>query len=164
MRGKADEYPYKCIDLDLDGMMCLAGWADRTGREGMIKMFVVVGLVQGIADFFSVIALLRLLSMPSPPAALAFGYWLTTAGCVAFFGGAAHIHIIGIAWTGEDGRRVVGWGTRLFSLLFGVFFAVQCSIPLSLLVLAPLQLSGVAHGLAPPCDAWPLCEVIAFLA
>ena len=151
-------------------------WVDHTGHEGMKSIFRAVGFVQSFADFVSVTALLFLLRMPSPPAALAFGYWLTTAGCVAGMAGFALMHLA-MARTGETAAggvigeffevtfqrpppgQVLGWGGRVFALLVGVPCAVLCSIALYLLVLAPLQLSGVAHGLAPPCDAWLLPEL-----
>ena len=91
----------------------------------------------------SAFALLALLQQPEPPAALAIGYWLTTTGLVAALGGVALLYLGG-AWTGrnpDDGSEV-GWGQRrdagLAGGLFGAFFLFGAS----LLVLAPLQLTG----------------------
>ena len=53
------------------------------------------------------------------------------------------------------------WRTSALIFFFGggVFLAVCCLATSYLLVMAPLQLSGVVHGLAPPCGDWLLCAV-----
>ena len=120
---------------------------------GIVMLFV--GLLQFVADLASAFALgLLLQQQPSPPAALAIGYWLTTAGLVAFVGGMA-LWFGGMAWRGEDGA---GWAVPCWMrpLLACLSPACGCLVlPFAvLLVLAPLQLSGAVHGLPPPCDAW----------
>eukprot|EP01045_Picozoa_sp_COSAG04_P006226 COSAG04_NODE_302_length_17393_cov_6.251417_15_plen_615_part_00 len=142
--------------------LCLMRWAAGAGRGCVAKLLFLVGLLQFTADWCSAIALINLLTQPSPPTALAIGYWLTTAGLVAFAGGYALL-LVG----SEEFRRRVEFGGegswRLSAVLCCLRSVLAVGIlgigslallGLWLLVLAPLQLSGAVHGLAPPCDAW----------
>ena len=63
--------------------LCLERWAKSAGRCCVETLLVLVGVLQALADFVSVGALLFLLLQPSPPAALVIGYSLTTAGWIA---------------------------------------------------------------------------------
>ena len=130
--------------------LCVARWADGAGLSCAFVPVFLAGFFQVMADFVSAIALLKLLSQPSPPAALAIGYWLTTAGLVAFAGGFA-LQFATEAWTGVSvNGDALPCGDRVFSgvvgvLIFGSFFVYGAYV----LVLAPLQLSGAVHGPAP---------------
>lgn len=140
--------------------MCLYRWVEGAGLINSRPVFWILCLFAGcfqlVADLASAIALLMLLSQPSPPAALAIGYWLTTAGLVAGAGGLV-LFFATLAWTGVDdrgnaipcglaGRVILGvvYGPIYILGVGSVFVAGAC-----VLVLAPLQLSGAVHGLAP---------------
>ncbi len=69
---------------------------------------------------------------------------------------AAPVHG-GEAWRGEDpdfGGRALGCCERARDAVGSLVLGVAALLGAALLVLAPLQLSGAVHGLAPPCDAW----------
>ena len=123
---------------------CLVRWARGMGRGCVALLLILVGSLQFGAAWYAYQALLNLLVQPSPPAALAIGYWLTTAGLVAGAGGGALMYG-GDAWRGVNGRGDTFCAAAVVSLTLGCF-ALFGAWPL---VLAPLQLSGAVHGLAP---------------
>ena len=126
---------------------------------------VVFGIVfGGFGDFFSVVALIKLLGQPSFPVALAIGYWLTTTGWVAGVGHAA-FWVLDWILGGDsipvplwDGYGMMGCCERVQLCLCVVLLALLCILlfgslfllGLSVLVLTPLQLSGAVGGLACP--------------
>lgn len=70
-------------------------------NEGQLVVFGFVAFFPSLgADFCSAVALIALLKQPLPPAALAIGYWLTTAGLVAGAGVVIHLFAFG-----EDMKR-----------------------------------------------------------
>jgi hypothetical protein len=137
-------------------MMCLSRWAKTqrgaqgvSGHRKVCLIFSFTGGMPAIFDACSAGGLYRLLQMPSPPAALAFGYWLTTAGIVLFVGAFAD-HWCGLGFSMMRGS--VSCQQRLFSGLFLVvgvpalgFMFGLCAVPL---VVAPLQLGGAVGGFA----------------
>ena len=46
--------------------------------------------------------------------------------------------------------RALGWCERAFAAFYSLFFGFLALLGAWVLVLAPLQLSGAVHGLAPP--------------
>ena len=118
-------------------------------------------IVQHMADLCSAMALVVLLSQPSPPVALAIGYWLTTASMVAFVGGFA-LDLATEAWTGvgdmvgDNGDAAPStspcWLRAVCRVCCGAAGVLVGSMSVAgacVLALAPLQLSGAVHGLAP---------------
>ena len=86
--------------------------------------------------------------------------WLDAGKTRAWGAGGAALVYGGNAWRGVFPNGVaLGWcGRALFavvSLLYGGFALFGAW----LLLLAPLQLSGAVHGLAPPCDARYLLDL-----
>ena len=135
---------------------CLVRWAKSTprvggGEEGALQtLFVVIGMLQFMADVVSADAIFMLLAQPEPPSALAIGYWLTAAGLVAGAGLGALV-MPGAAWTGrdpEDGSRM-GWCVRAIFGIAGLLGGAIFLFGAYLLALAPLQLGGAVRGFAP---------------
>eukprot|EP01045_Picozoa_sp_COSAG04_P017836 COSAG04_NODE_1607_length_6175_cov_6.046906_3_plen_489_part_00 len=122
---------------------CLLRWADGAGRECVEFLVRLVGFLQFFGDFVSAIALFVFLEQPSPPATLAIGYWLTTAGLVAGAGG------LGLVFGGDALRGEGNCGEQAFNAVYSLWLGCVALVGAALLVLAPLQLSGAVHGLAP---------------
>ena len=113
----------------------------------------MVGGLQMAADLWSAFALANLLLQPSPPAALAIGYWLTTAGLVAGAGGAG-LKLLSVTRSGVNpfasDAGPLPCVLRVAFGLYAPFWGGMFAVGVGMLVLAPLQLSGVVHGLACP--------------
>ena len=119
--------------------MCLTRWAESAGNGAgniggmLLRLF---GAIQLVGDFLSANALSELLQQPSPPVALAIGYWLTTAGLVT----AVAALLIALAHSLRQGlpclERSITVAALLGSLLVFLFGSL-------LLVLAPLKLVGL---------------------
>jgi hypothetical protein len=112
--------------------MCV--WRSARARWGKAVGFVLILVpLQCVCDLASVLALLSLLAKPSPPTPLVIGYWFTTCGLVvAACGFGLHLRK----------RKKNGSNLYFFVALIGA----------NLVVLTPLQLTGVVRGLVPPCD------------
>ena len=134
--------------------MCLLRWAEGVDQLCVAFLLVLVMVLQVLADLFSAGALYDLLLLevptqknPSPPAALAIGYWLTTAGMVVFVGGYALV-VVGAAWRGvRPNGGAMGCRGRAGSACFGLCCCCPCVLfGVFLLVLVPLQLLGSEDG------------------
>ena len=164
---------------------CLGRWAKGTGApDGCLTKCVMkfvmtsqrqtsgssqsfVMKLQVVADLLSSFALFVLLGVTqpsSPPAALAIGYWLTTAGWVAAVGGITFA-ALSRTWSGVDSSgTAIGRSERVCLGLSGAFSGYVCLLGASLMVLAPLQLGGVVRGLNCPNNSylnpvtWVVCH------
>eukprot|EP01047_Picozoa_sp_COSAG01_P035450 COSAG01_NODE_2721_length_7186_cov_3.571328_4_plen_499_part_00 len=124
--------------------LCLLRACGARGSAGGGLLCGLLLVFQGSADFFSFLLLMKVLARPAPPAALAFGLWLTTAGCGASFGFCAAGCLAGA----HD--RTVPLVMRILGLLGGIFFTCYAAWVAAVMLYA----TPAVLWFGAPCPSW----------
>jgi Mn2+/Fe2+ NRAMP family transporter len=124
--------------------LCLLRACAARGSAGGARLCLGLLCAQGFADLFSFGLLRAVLAQPAPPAALAFGLWLTAAGIGAFTGvGAAG----GLAIARD---RTKGLGRRIVGLLGGIY----CTCIAAWVAAVLLYATPAVLWFGAPCPSW----------
>ena len=126
--------------------LCLA---KRYSRSQPKQTFLaLIGVYEFCADCCGVLALYALLLQDNAPMAMAMGYWLTVCGFVVSMGSGL-VSSVGVFGRVRDGRetseKVPCWVRVVVAIVYVPIFGILVALGVYVLVIAPLQLSGLVH-------------------
>eukprot|EP01043_Picozoa_sp_COSAG02_P069741 COSAG02_NODE_12079_length_1601_cov_5.143529_2_plen_353_part_00 len=119
--------------------LCLVKRYDRSGPKTTV--LACIGVYEFCADCCGVLALYLLLSQDNAPTAMAMGYWLTVCGFVVGTGSGlvSVVEDLLVSDTSDCGIRVC------FAIVVIPVVGIPVALGVYVLVIAPLQLSGLVH-------------------